>query len=419
MRTIPEPQCAKEFVVIVGAGPAGLATAARLLHASVPFVVLERAATAGASWRHRYHRLHLHTHSSYSSLPFFPFPDHFPDFVSAQDLADYYEGVAAHMSEHIRYGAEVVDVELRQLKVPGGGGRTQAKVKLASGETYSAAALVVATGQEGTPHVPKIPGADTFGGKTMHSSEWVSGTEYANKTALVVGFGNSGSEIALDLWEGGAKSVTALVRSPIHMLPRDLVVAFKRPFWFAPHYFPVWLGDLIATKIVYPLLYSDIEKYGLRLKSTGPGKETIESHKAPVQDLGTYDLIRRGEIDVVASPIARLTKSGAVFEDGTERAFDLIVFATGFDHTGAPHAKFLSKGVVSALGAHPESGRAAVAPALFLTGFSDHSGRLGEIAFESEAIAAELSTIVAPQPAERAGAARRRAVAGRPVCRST
>ena len=110
--------------VVIGAGPAGLATAARLLHASVPFVVLERAATAGASWRHRYHRLHLHTHSSYSALPYFPFPDHFPDFVSAQDLADYSEGVAAHMSEHIRYGAEVVDVELRQLKVPGGGGKT-------------------------------------------------------------------------------------------------------------------------------------------------------------------------------------------------------------------------------------------------------------------------------------------------------
>ena len=64
-------------------------------------------------------------------------------------------------------------------------------------------------------------------------------------------------------------------------------------------------------------------------------------------------------------------------------------------------------------------GKAAVAPALFLSGFSDHSGRLGEIALESEAIAAELSKIVAPQPAERAGAARRRAVAVRRACRST
>ena len=158
--------------------------------------------------------------------------------------------------------------------------------------------------------MPQLPGEELFGGKTVHSSEWVSGTEYANKSALVVGFGNSGSEIALDLWEGGAASVTALVRSPIHMLPRDLIVAFRRPFWFARHYFPVWLGDFLTKYIVYPLLYSDIEKHGLRLKSTGLQTETIVDHRSPVHDIGTYDLIRRGEIDVVASPIARLTKSG-------------------------------------------------------------------------------------------------------------
>ena len=146
-----------------------------------------RAATAGASWRHRYHRLHLHTHSSYSSLPYFPFPDHFLDYVSAQDLADYYEGVAAHMSEHIRYGAEVVSVELRQLKVPGGV-ETAAKVKLASGDVQRGGARRRHR-PEGTPHVPQLLGEELFGGKTVHSSEWVSGTEYANKSALVVGSG--------------------------------------------------------------------------------------------------------------------------------------------------------------------------------------------------------------------------------------
>ena len=102
------PQCAKDFVVIIGAGPAGLATdgagcstprfrsscwsARRGRRVVAP--PLPPAAPAGTP--------------RYSALPYFPFPDHFPDFVSAQDLADYYEGVAAHMSEHIRYGVEVV-----------------------------------------------------------------------------------------------------------------------------------------------------------------------------------------------------------------------------------------------------------------------------------------------------------------------
>ena len=86
--------CADSFVVVIGAGPAGLAVSARLLHAGIPFALLERSKTAGSSWRSRYDRLHLHTHRDSSALPFLAFPDYFPTYVAAHDLADYYSGYA-------------------------------------------------------------------------------------------------------------------------------------------------------------------------------------------------------------------------------------------------------------------------------------------------------------------------------------
>jgi hypothetical protein len=96
-------QCAPQFVAIVGAGPAGLAMGARLLHAGVPFAIFEQAATAGSAWRDRYERLHLHSHKDISALPYWGFPHHYPTFVSTHDLADYYEAYAATMHEHVHY----------------------------------------------------------------------------------------------------------------------------------------------------------------------------------------------------------------------------------------------------------------------------------------------------------------------------
>jgi len=132
--------CAEAFALVVGAGPAGLAVGARLMHLGAPFAVLEKEGAAGASWRGRYERLHLHTHRSISALPYWPFPAHFPEYIAKDDLADYYAGYARLLGAHVHYNTSVVSARRT------GGAWV---VTAADGRTWRASALVMCTGQEG------------------------------------------------------------------------------------------------------------------------------------------------------------------------------------------------------------------------------------------------------------------------------
>ena len=287
------------FVAIIGAGPAGLAVAAQLLERRVPFVVIERNAAAGSSWRSRYHRLHLHTVPAASALPFWSFPSHFPKYVSAADLAAYYDGYARTLlGDHVLYDATVTSADPDAAT---GGWRVT--VLLGGQEQeLAASAVVVATGQEGAPHIPAIMGAADFGGEVIHSSAWQGAERYRGKRALVVGFGNSGAEIALDLWEHGAAAVTVAVRSPINLMPR----------WFMEVYphghgllrllerfcTPPWLSDALATYVFYPLLYPDLGSLSLRLSTKGIKTSLVQDHSPPLLDIGAIELIRKRQVHV-------------------------------------------------------------------------------------------------------------------------
>jgi len=404
----------KGFVAVIGAGPAGLATAAKLLNARVPFVVLEKEAVAGYAWRTRYPRLHLHTVGPSSQLPGWPFPEHFPTYVSASDLAAYYDGYARTiLAPHVLYNATVT-----AAAQTGEGWVLQVAHRSANGaikrHRFVAAALVVATGQEGTPVLPAIKGLRSFRGKAMHSAAWRGGAEHAGKTSLVVGFGNSGAEIALDLWEQGAANVTVTVRSPINVMPRWLVAIYphglglvRSLLYFERFLAPAWLSDILGSYVIYPLLYSDLPALGLPLSSGGVKSDLLRHHRAPLLDIGTIDLIRRGEIRVENRRIERLTKGGAVYcgaaRPGEENVaasceevpYDIIIFATGFSKasTAAPHARFLPAELLPRLSTEwgqIESGREVV-PTLWFTGFSDYVGRLAEMNWEAEAIAEAIA----------------------------
>ena len=101
--------------LIIGAGPAGLATAGRLRKAGIDFEIIEKSQAVGNSWRNHYDRLHLHTVKQWSHLPHLPFPKEYPTYVSRQQLVDYMDAYAREFSIKPRFGEEVVQIKKADL----------------------------------------------------------------------------------------------------------------------------------------------------------------------------------------------------------------------------------------------------------------------------------------------------------------
>jgi len=198
-------------VIILGAGPSGLAAAGCLREKGVPFVVVERAGAVGSTWRNHYERLHLHTIKQFSALPGLPWPSTVPMYPSRAEVVAYLERYAAKFRIEPRFGLDVTSARHDGARW----------VVRAGAEEIHAGALVVATGYNRVPKQPTWPGQSTFRGEIIHSSAYKNGAAWKGKRALVVGIGNSGGEIAIDLWEHGAETAIS-VRSPVHVVPRDL-----------------------------------------------------------------------------------------------------------------------------------------------------------------------------------------------------
>lgn len=201
-------------VLIVGAGPAGLATAACLATHSIPFVILEREACTASLWKNlTYDCLHLHLPKEFCELPLFPFPSHYPTYPSRDQTVAYLDNYAEHFGIHPVFNTTVTSAEFSRQQ---GSWRVMADWN-ATRVCYTTKALVVATGENGESVMPLFRGQESFGGKTCHGKEYRNGKKYENQKVLVVGTGNTGMEIALDLAKFGAKP-TLVARSPVILL---------------------------------------------------------------------------------------------------------------------------------------------------------------------------------------------------------
>lgn len=364
--------------LVIGAGPAGLAVAACLRRAAIPFVVLERGDRVGVAWHNHYDRLHLHTDKRHSALPFLPFPREYPRYPSREDVIDYLESYARLFEIRPLYGQEVTNTSREHdLWV------TRSRDRL-----YPSRHLVIATGYNGRPVVPTWPGQDDFSGPIVHSSAYRNGEPYRGQRVLVVGFGNSGGEIAVDLWEHGARPSIS-VRGPVNIVRREILGASILTLAIFLGRLPPVVADLLSA----PIRQATIGSYArldLCQADVGPLTQIAQRGRIPLIDVGTVRLIRRGFVTIYPG-VERFTEGGVRFSDGREEPFDAVVLATGYRPAVADFLPDASD-VLHANGQPRSHGARTALPGLYFCGFNVvASGMLREIAREAKAIAREIS----------------------------
>jgi putative flavoprotein involved in K+ transport len=206
-------------VYVIGGGPAGLAVGAELHRRGMHPVILERGEQVGTSWRAGYDRLHLHTVRGLSGLPGLGIPRAAGRWPSRDAVIDYLERYRDRHELEVRSGTEVERIATAQAQ-DGDGARWV--IHTTAGERFPTRSVVVATGHAHTPYVPEWPGLESYTGQLRHAREYRNPVPFAGLDVLVVGVGNSGSEIAVDLGEGGARRVWIAVRTPPQIVRRDM-----------------------------------------------------------------------------------------------------------------------------------------------------------------------------------------------------
>lgn len=302
------------MVLVIGAGPAGLAAAAMLQGAGKQVVVVDRH-SVGALWASRYDRLQLHTVRWLSSLPGLRMPRSLGKWPTRDGVVEYLTAYAAHHRLEIRSG-----VEANRVTAADGGW----SVTTSAGE-QRAAKVVVATGYNNVPVVPDWPG--DFGAELVHSAHYRNGERYRGQRVLVAGSGNSGAEIAVDLLEHGAAAVLLSVRTPPAIVRRDVLGVPSQVLGIASGHLPVAAADAIGATIRRVGL-PNLARYGLPAPAR-PYTDFLTRATLPILDVGIVAAVRDGRVRVVRA-VQGLEPGAVLLDDGSREDVDAVVAATGF-----------------------------------------------------------------------------------------
>lgn len=182
---------------------------------------------------------------------------------------------------------------------------------------YEAPHLVVATGLNREPIVPQWPGQENYRARVMHSSVYKNGSAFRGGRVLVVGIGNSGAEIALDLHENGVEPTIA-VRSPVNVLPRDILGIPVVVAAMLAGLLPAPIADTINAPLLR-LVLGNLRAYWASSGATRPLTQIARTGRIPLIDVGTIALIKKGRI-AIRPGIDRFVEDGVMFSDGLPRA---------------------------------------------------------------------------------------------------
>jgi cation diffusion facilitator CzcD-associated flavoprotein CzcO len=319
-----------EKVCIIGAGSSGIAACQVLNACGIAFDCFEKGSEVGGNWRYEndngmssaYRSLHINTSRNLMAYATYPMPEDYPDYPNHFQIARYFDDYVDHfgLREKIRFRTEVVSVEPA-------GGEWEVTVEGADGsrETNRYRAVLVANGHHWDARWPEppFPGADEFEGEQIHVHHYREPEVLVGKRVLVLGIGNSATDIAVESSRIADATFLAMRRGA-YVLPKYLngkptdesasPVLTRLPL-------PVqrfFIGRMLG------LAAGDMTAYGL----PKPDHKLLEAHPTVSAEL----LSRLGHGDIAVRPnIERFAGGRTVrFAGGSEEEIDLVVYCTGY-----------------------------------------------------------------------------------------
>ncbi|HLZ06596.1 MAG TPA: NAD(P)/FAD-dependent oxidoreductase [Bradyrhizobium sp.] len=332
-------------VLVVGGGQAGLSIAARLKQLKIDTLIVDRWPRIGDNWRQRYHALTLHNQVHVNHLPYMPFPPNWPVYIPKDKLANWFESYVDAMELNYWTGTEFISGAYDESR-----GRWNVDLRRGGAMRHlHPRHIVMATGVSGIPNVPDLPSLKNFTGKVVHSSCYDDGENWHGKRALVIGTGNSGHDIAQDLYSSGAM-VTLVQRSPTLItniepsaqlayaaysegtLDDNDLIATSMPLRLARRSHQMITEQ--SKKLDQPLL-DGLERIGFKLDygddNTGWQFKYLSRGGGYYFNVGCSDLVASGAIKLAQfSDVDAFVAEGARMKNGETLPADLIVLATGY-----------------------------------------------------------------------------------------
>ncbi len=319
---------AMDKVCIIGAGSSGIASC-QVLHArGISYDCFEAGSQVGGNWRYlndnqmssAYDSLHINTSRKVMEYATFAMPEYLPDYPNHAQIAAYFDSYVDHfgLRETITFCTEVTRVE------PGGPGWDVTTRHRDTGEvrTTRYRAVLVANGHHWDPREPEPPFPGTFGGDQTHSHHYKVPDPYVGRRVLVVGIGNSATDIAVETARVSDRTFLAMRRGA-YIIPKYF---FGKPFDRLTKtrvaLAPLWIQRL-TLRALLRVAQGRMTDYGL----PKPDHKVLSAHPTISSEL----LNRLGHGDITVKPnVERLDGDTVWFADGTAERVDAIIYCTGY-----------------------------------------------------------------------------------------
>ncbi|OBK26543.1 4-hydroxyacetophenone monooxygenase [Mycobacterium asiaticum] len=367
---LPDENVADFPVIVIGCGESGILAGIRLQQANIDFTIIEKNSGPGGTWwENSYPGARVDVANHFYCYSFEPNNDWTHHFAEQSELQNYFADVMAKhdLARHVQYDTEVLGAEWNDSE-----GNWVVRLRSANGDTsmVHARAVITAVGQLNRPHIPEFHGAATFPGPSFHSAAWDHSIDLSGKRVALVGAGASGFQIAPAI-AGIVEHLSVFQRTAQWMFPNtmyhDQVGDGVR--WAMRHlpcygrwyrFLLLWPGadkGLDAAKGdpnyrdesgEQQYAVSDINAAARMMFSHWITSQVAEGStlldkvlpdypatgKRTLQDNGSWlQALQRDNVELVRTPIQRITPRGIVTEDGVTHEVDVIVYATGFRHT--------------------------------------------------------------------------------------